>query len=77
MAESICNLLNLDLAAGLGRRLAQIKIMQDSQNPNLFYIFSTDDVVEAAALAHALSVRANKVLHVPVSFTSIRTIACH
>lgn len=77
MTEQICNLLNLDLTAGLGRRLAQQKITQDSLNPNLFYIIPTTDVVEAATLAYALSVRANTVLQKKVHFTAIRTVVYH
>lgn len=77
MTEQICNLLNLNLTAGLGRRLAETEIRQDSQNPNLFYIFPTTDVVEAATLANALSVRANAVLHKKVRFTAIRTVVHH
>lgn len=77
MVESICNLLGLNLAAGLGRRLAEAEIKQDAQNPNLFYILPKDNVVEGTALAHALSVRAREVLHLPICFSPIRTLASH
>ncbi len=62
MVENICNLLDLDLKAGLGRRLAEVEIKQDPQNPNLFYILSKN-VVEAFTLAYALSVQAKEILH--------------
>jgi hypothetical protein len=69
--------LDLNLAAGLGRRLVEAEIKQDAMNPNLFYIFPKNDVVEGAALAHALSVRAKEILHLPVCFSPIRTLASH
>lgn len=77
MTERICKLLDLDLSAGLGRRLAETEIRQDPQNSNHFYIFPKDDVVEAATLAHALSVRATEVLRMKVHFTAIRTVTYH
>jgi hypothetical protein len=82
MAEAICNLLvcnllDLNLTAGLGRRLADADIKQDVQNSNLFYIFPKDDVVEAATLAHALSIQAKEVRHLQLCFVPIRTSASH
>lgn len=72
MVETICNLLDLNRNAGLGRRLAEVEIKQDSQNPNL-YILSKDDVVEASTLAYALSVLAKEILHLEnVHFREMR-----
>lgn len=59
MLEKICDLLNLSIEAGLGRRLAQAQVKQDAQNPNL-YIISQENVAETLMLAYALSVRAKE-----------------
>jgi hypothetical protein len=75
MAEKICNLLKLDIKAGLGRRLAKIEVKQDAKDSKLFYIFPKDDVVEALMLAHALSVRAQEIL-LDVHFRPARILAC-
>ncbi len=63
MVERICNLLDLSLKAGLGRRLAEADLRQDARDPNLFYILYKDDGVEATSLAYALSVLAGENSH--------------
>lgn len=61
LEEQLCNLLNLSANAGLGRRLIEGKVKQlDVQNPNHF-IITQDNVVEASALAHALTLRAKEI----------------
>lgn len=76
MAEKFCNLLNLDINAGLGRRLAEAEIKPDAENTDLYYILSRENVVEAAALADALSVRAEKLHLRNVRFKPVRTLTC-
>jgi hypothetical protein len=73
MIETICDLLDLNIEAGLGRRLAEAEIKQDPQNPQLFYILSKNDVVETATLAHALSTLAREVRHLQLCFSPVRT----
>ncbi|MBN1995304.1 MAG: hypothetical protein JW953_21630 [Anaerolineae bacterium] len=78
MIEKICDLLNLDIKAGLGRRLLETEIRQDVKDPTLFYIHSKEDISEAFSLAHALSVLAEKVLNLEnVHFKAERILACH
>jgi hypothetical protein len=78
MTERICDLLNLSISAGLGRRLAAAEIKQDATESNLFHIRSNDSVVEASTLARALSVLAEEVLHLEgVHFRAVRTSVCH
>lgn len=62
MVEQICNLLNLNVNAGLGRRLIDVEINQDAQNPNLFNLFPKQTMVQMASLAVALSIRADEIL---------------
>jgi|GEM_PF-4793314 len=58
LEKQICNLLNLSASAGLGRRLTEGQVKQDAQNPNRFIIVK-ENVVEASALACALTLRAS------------------
>ena len=75
MAERIYDLLGLNRAAGLGRRLAEVEVKQDDKHPESFLIISADDVVEALSLAYALSVLAGEILHLKdVSFRAARTL---
>ncbi|MBE7551038.1 MAG: hypothetical protein HS126_08185 [Anaerolineales bacterium] len=74
MAETICKLLNLDINAGLGRRLAEVEVKQDIKNSNLFYILPKQDVVEATALAHALSIQVEKLHLENIRFEPVRLL---
>lgn len=60
LEKQICNLLNLSANAGLGRRLIEGKVKQDAQNPHQFIIVK-ENVVEASALACALTLRAKEI----------------
>ncbi|GIK43236.1 MAG: hypothetical protein BroJett011_70690 [Chloroflexota bacterium] len=75
MVEQICNLLNLNVNAGLGRRLAEVEIKQDIKNSNLFYILPKQDVVEATSLAHALSIQVEKLHLEDMRFKPVRILA--
>jgi len=57
VAKKICDLLKLNITAGLGWRLAQLDIRPDAKRSDLFFLISNDDI-EASTLAYALSVRA-------------------
>ncbi len=74
--KTICNRLNLNIKAGLGRRLAEAEIKLDANNPYLFYIRVKGNAVEALRLAKALSIRAEKVLLIKdMRFEAVR-ISC-
>jgi hypothetical protein len=75
IVESLCELLDLNINAGLGRRLTEAQIKQDTTDPNLFYIRS-QDVAEAFMLAQALSVRAEKILHLNMRFRPEPILVC-
>jgi hypothetical protein len=59
-AQTICELLNLDINAGLGWRLSQATIEEDSSRDGTYYLAS-DNVIEAITLAQALNILADKV----------------
>jgi hypothetical protein len=59
-AKAICELLNLDINAGLGWRLSQATIEEDSSRDGTYYL-AADNVVETISLAQALNILADKV----------------
>lgn len=59
-AKAICELLDLDINAGLGWRLCQATIEEDSARDGTYYL-ATDNVIEAITLAQALNILADKV----------------
>ncbi len=75
IAEKICVLLKLNIKAGLGLRLAEAEVKQDATDPNLFYIRSKD-IVDALGLANALSILAEKIMHLNIRFRSVPILAC-
>lgn len=58
MAENLCSLLGLNTTAGLGRRLIEAEVRQDTKNANLYYIRSKQHYIDAMTLAYALSLLA-------------------
>lgn len=58
-AKAICELLNLDINAGLGWRLSQAIIEEDLSRDGTYYL-ATDNVIEAITLAQALNILAEK-----------------
>ncbi|HMQ53405.1 MAG TPA: hypothetical protein PKE64_28095 [Anaerolineae bacterium] len=73
MAEKLCALLGLNTVAGLGRRLLEAEIRQDSKNANLYYLRSKQHGTEAMTLAYALSLLAKTYQHHPIFFRPERS----
>jgi hypothetical protein len=59
MAENICNHLGLGKDAGLGWRLSQVAIEEDSSHPCTYRLYAVD-VLEAMMLSGALNVIADE-----------------
>ena len=76
MTERVCDLLKLNVSAGLGRRLAAAGVKQDAKDPTVFIILAKADVVEALKLAETLSFLAKEMLHLNMHFRPERISVC-
>jgi hypothetical protein len=76
MVSELCNLLKLNIRAGIGRRLEAVKITLDITNPCIFYIDAGPEVVEALSLADVLSNQAKMVQLSQYKFKAQRIAAC-
>jgi len=75
MYQELCAQLNLNIKAGVGRRLALANIIGDMSDPNTFYIASPK-VGEAQSLADVLSVWVKTVQLSHYKFKARRIVVC-